>query len=225
MTSSKSTWRFRLRLSHIFFLIWGVIIMGCAAAPERRHPDYQTHLAPIRSVLCLAPEFGVFNVSGFNHIRQEAQSRSAGEQIKTAVTRTLSEKGFAVTLAEEHTLNHPEVRSLTALFRAVNRSIQLHTYGPQIYPGKQAAFDYSLGPIKNLLDANGADALVLAIGRQTISQTASRTWLSIALVEPHGKIIWYALNGTTEDLQALNADHAKTLVSEALSGLSEGASS
>lgn len=224
-TSIKSTWHFRLRMSHVFFLSWCVIIMGCATAPERRLPDYETHLAQIRTVLCLAPEFGVFNPSGFTQIRQEAQSGSAGEHISTAVTQTLSEKGFAVTVADEHTLNQPEVRSLTALFRAVNRSIQLHSYGPQIYPSKQALFDYSLGPIKNLLDANGADALILAIGGQTISQTAPKTWLSIALVESRGQIIWYALHGTTEDLKALNADHAKTLVTEALAGLSRGASS
>jgi hypothetical protein len=148
----------------------------------------------------------------------------ASEQINTAVVRTLSEKGFAVTTADEHTTNHPEVRSLMALFRSVNRSIQLHTYGPQLYPIKQVSFDYSLGSVKDLLDANGADALVMTIGRQTISQTAPRAWLAIAMIEPHGRIIWYSLNGAKEDLHLLNAHNARALVAESLVPLDGGAS-
>lgn len=35
------------------------------------------------------------------------------------------------------------------------RGIQLHTYGPQLYPTKKASFDGALGPLYNLLDASG----------------------------------------------------------------------
>lgn len=224
IASLKCTWKNRIKIFHILIIGLCLLPLGCTTAPERRHPNYQSHLSQIRSVLCIAPEFSVFNTSGFNLIRQEAQSRSAAEQLNTAVVRTLSEKGFTVTTADEHTLNHSEVRSLMALFRVVNRSIQLHTYGPQLYPTKQTSFDYSLGSVNDLLDANGADALVLAVGRQTISQTAPRAWLSIAMVEPQGRIIWYSLNGAKEDLQLLNAQNAKALVTDALVNLGGGAS-
>ena len=220
MASLKRNRRFSTRI----YLVLGLCLMaaGCATPPERRHPDYQAYLPHVRTVLCIAPEFGVFTASDAGLVRQDKQSQAAGEQITTAVARDLIEKGFKVVRADAQTLHQPDVLSLRALFRAVNHSIQLHTYGPQIYPHKQAIFDYSLGSVADLLHAHGADALVLINGQQTASRAGANTWLSAAMVAPQGQILWYSAYGDKAALELSDAYHAGDVVAKALAGLRGG---
>lgn len=184
MTITKKVVKQSMR--HLSIVMVCLAAIGCALASERRHPDHRAYLPHIRDVLCVFPEITVFTEKNSSLIRQDMQSRTASLQIRQALAQTLSAKGYDITVADGRIMDQPDVRSLVALFRSVNRSIQLHTYGPQIFPSKQDYFDYALGSVSDLLDAVGADALVLAIGQQTASQTDPKTWVSIAMVEPPG---------------------------------------
>jgi hypothetical protein len=134
---------------------------------------------------------------------QDPQSRSAQITAQASIVQNLQARHFTVQTADARMMNTPEMLSVISLYRAVNRSIQLHTFGPQIYPSKLSAFDYRLGSVTDILKPGFADGLVLALGHQTASGEPTQNWLSIAVVEPEGRIIWYGLHGDHQkfDLQ------------------------
>ena len=117
-----------------------------------------------------------------------------------------------VQTADAKMMQLPEIRSVTSLFRSVNRCIQLHTFGPQIYPAKLSAFDYQMGPVADILKANKADGLVLALGHQLSSKRHIKNWLSIAVVEPEGSIIWYCMQGDHQNSNLQSPEGATALV-------------
>ena len=196
-----------------------LIAMGCALTAERKHPDYLAYMPQVRSVLCVRPEINIIAEKNYKLLWQDVQSRSASDQIHSAIAKTLSEKGYLVTNADDELMGDPDVRSIVALFRSVNRSIQLHTYGPQIFPAKQTYFDYSVGSVVDLLATKGIDALVLCLGRQTASSSNTKTWISIAIIEPQGRILWYAMDGAKEKLNLQNSDATQALVDRTLASL------
>jgi hypothetical protein len=77
-------------------------------------------------------------------------------------------------------------------------------------------FEYEVGPVDDILTRFEADALVLVAGHQTLSSQRSKTWISIAVVEPSGKIIWYGMHGAESDLGLQTPSSALSLVSETL---------
>ncbi|MGD9366821.1 MAG: hypothetical protein PVH87_14060 [Desulfobacteraceae bacterium] len=191
-----------MRLKTTMFLMiisiaLSLFISGCAVSPDRYHPDYAAHRAVMRRILILPPEIDLFeNIPGGHFVRQEAQSRDAGLEAQKALVRALSAHAFDVRIAGRHLLRSDDVIELRALFRNVNRAIQLHAYGPQLYPGRSRQIDYGVGSVSDLLESGNADALLLITGRQTASGHSPGTWISAAVVEPTGKIIWYGVQGT-----------------------------
>ena len=194
--------------------------MGCASSPMRRHPDFPVLWPEIHRILCILPEISIVSEEVSGDIVLDQESERASEETGNLIAQTLSSKGFTVTVADSATMQTPEVQSMVDLFRVVNRSIQLHTYGPQPFKTKQAAFEYAIGPVSELLGANRADALVLAIGRQTGTQT----WLSIAIADLQGRLLWYALGEADERLKIDDPDQAQRLVDKTLLSLAGSSS-
>ncbi len=212
-------------------VIMGLLLVGCAYTPERYHPNYADYGRNIRSVLLMPPEIKIFaEMADGSLFWQAAGSQAARKHVQHAMVQALAAKNIAVKVADSEFMDRPEARRVQILFRAVNRSIQLHTYGPQIFPAKQKSFDYGLGSVTDLLatgpidSADSVDALVLAIGHQTISANRPKTWISIAVIEPGGHIIWYCMQGAKQDLALIDSKGALTLVHRTLQHLPGGAS-
>lgn len=190
----------RPKATMIFMIIsiaLSLLISGCAVSPDRYHPDYAAHRAVMRRILILPPEIDLFeSMPGGHFVRQETQSRDAGLKAQNTLVQALSAHAFDVRIADQHLLRSDDVIQLRALYRNVNRAIQLHAYGPQLYPGRSRQIDYSVGSVSDLLESGNADALLLITGRQIASGHSPGTWISAAVVEPTGKIIWYGVQGT-----------------------------
>jgi hypothetical protein len=198
-------------------LIAGILLTGCNYTSERYHPDYLEYRKQIRRVLVLHPEIGIFEeLDDGSMIWQINKSRDAQAAAFDAVSNVLADKDYLVRPAGSETMNNAEIRSVQTLFRSVNRSIQLHTYGPQLYPAKLRDFEYEVGPVGDILTRFEADALVLVVGHQTLSSQRPKTWISISVVEPGGKIIWYGMQGATADLDLQTPASALSLVNETL---------
>lgn len=198
-------------------LITGILLAGCNYTSERYHPDYLEYRKQIRRVLVLDPEISIFEeLDDGSMIWQMDKSRNAQAAAFMAVSNVLTDKNYLVRPAASETINNVEIRSVQTLFRSVNRSIQLHTYGPQLYPSKLRVFDYEVGSVDDILTQFDADALVLVVGHQTLSSQRPKTWISIAVVEPGGKIIWYGMQGAKADLDLQTPTGALFLVNEAL---------
>jgi hypothetical protein len=192
------------RIVLMVFLI-GHLISGCTYTSERLHPQFPSYRQSMGVMLVLVPEIGIFEqMPDGSRLFQDVQSQEAQRTAQQSIARQLQKRHFTVQTADAHMMQLPEIHDVTSIFRSVNRSIQLHTYGPQIYPAKLSAFDYAIGPVAEILKANKADGLVLALGHQSSFNRHLKNWLSIAVVEPEGGIVWYCMQGDPQhsDLQA-----------------------
>ncbi|HSO18929.1 MAG TPA: hypothetical protein VLT88_05710 [Desulfosarcina sp.] len=195
-------------------ILAGIVAMGCSAAIQRMHPQFAAYRQPLGVMLVLSPDIDIFEkMSDGSRIYREVLSQRARDTAQAEIVRQLQDRHFGVRTLEAGAIATVDVQSITALYRSVNRSIQLHTIGPQIFPAKKSAFDYRVGSVADMLRAYDADGMILALGHQTGIGRPDRNWLSIAVVEPQGRIIWYGIYGnhkrfdiqTPADMQALVA--------------------
>lgn len=187
-----------MKTVYLLPIILALLTINCSLSPNRYHPEYADHRPTIARILILPPEIDLFSVGPDGKLMlQDTQSQRASDFTQKAMIQTLSDQGFVARPASDRLLKTKEAVNLRLLYRNVNRAIQLHAYGPQVLPAKTKNFDYALGSVSNLLDASGADALLLVLGRQITSSDQSRCWISMAVVEPTGKIVWYGVRGKT----------------------------
>ncbi len=194
--------------SHRVFLatiLAGFILTGCTVATQRLHPRFKDYRQPMGAMLVLTPEIGIFEkMPDGSRIYRDTLSHNARDAAQQAIAGQLHDRHFKVITVDAEALATDEMKAIASLFRSVNRSIQLHTIGPQIFPAKQSMFEYRMGSVAELLNTHGADGLVLALGHQTGLDRPDRNWFSIAVVEPQGRIIWYGIYGDHErfDIQS-----------------------
>lgn len=210
----------KIRLVHltsILVFITVSAVMGCGFTPDRFHPEYAHFRSSMRHFLLFPPEVGCYEEMADGRILWQAESsRLAGDYLSQAVLEAMGNHALAVEPIDLKGPDTAELLEIQALYRNVNRSIQLHTFGPQEFVSKKQIFDYSLGPIQGLLSKNNADALVLVLGHQTVSAHNPKTWLSIAIVEPRGRVAWYSLQGGREDFSLVSPEQATDLVRSTL---------
>jgi hypothetical protein len=203
-------------------ILFGLLISGCSYAPERLNPQLSTDRQPMGVMLVLVPEIGILEqMPGGGQLVQDIQSHEAQRIAQRSIVAQLRKRHFRVQAADARIMQQPEIKSITSLFRSVNRSIQLHTFGPQIFPAKLKAFEYNLGPVSDTLKANGADGLILALGHQTGTDQPAKNWLSIAVVEPEGRIIWYGVQGGHLKYDLQKAESVKALVANTMANFWE----
>ena len=178
------------------YMLFSLLALGCAHSPDRFHPDYASHRVTIQRVLVLPPEIQLLTQIDTNRpVSQARHNEDVSRRTQSTLAQALAASALDVCFADPRTLRTKEMESLQALYRNVNRAIQLHAYGPQLFDDKSRNFDYAVGSVAPLLDRMQADALMLTMGRQTVSRSSARTWVSVAVVEPSGRIIWYGLQG------------------------------
>ncbi len=200
----------------------GLYVTGCTYTSERLHPQFPGYRQTMGVMLVLVPEIRIFEqMPDGSRLFHDIQSQDARSIAQQSIVRQLEARHFTVQTADTRMMQSSELLSVTSLFRSVNRSIQLHTFGPQLYPSKLSAFEYNLGPVTEILKVNRADGLVLAIGHQTTSGQPTKNWLSIAVVEPEGRIIWYGLQGDHQKFNLQTSDGLTALVTTTLANFWE----
>lgn len=198
-------------------ILTGLLISGCAYPTERYHPQFHKYRQPMGVLLVLVPEIGIYEqMPDGSRLIRDIQSKQARQLVQQAIDKNLLQRDFLVQNADARMMQRTEIQSITSLFRSVNRSIQLHTFGPQIYPAKLNAFEYDLGPVADTLKACKADGMILALGHQTGSPQPVKNWLSIAVVEPGGRIIWYSVQGDHQKYNLLNPEDLTALVGDTM---------
>lgn len=196
-----------------------LLINGCGYTSVARHPRYPDYVRNIHTVMLLAADVDVYQQMGDGSMlwRKDA-SQTARKQLLGAVGQSLSAKRLHVRIADARIAQHPETQSILTLYRAVHRSIQL-------FPSKRESFDYELGSIAALLKEASADALVLVMEHRTVGWSQVKTAVSIALVKPGGRIIWYnAGTDTSADSEFQPARQMQRLVDGVLKSFSGGVS-
>lgn len=173
-------------------------------------------------MLVLVPEINIVEqMPDGSQLFHDIQSQEAQRRAQDSIVRQLQKRRFTVQTADTRMMESPEISEIRSLFRSVNRSIQLHTLGPQPYPTKLNTFEYSLGPVTEILAAKGAEGLVLALGHQIAVDQPTRNWISIAVVEPEGRIIWYGIHGDHHRFDLKTRQGVTALVSYTMANLWE----
>ena len=199
--------------SILMVMLIGLCVYGCTNPSARLHPQFTNFRQPMAVMLVALPEIRILEqMPDGSRLFNAEKSRQAQHEAQKAIIQQLKARHFTVRSADAEIMQQLESSGVTSLFRSVNRSIQLHTYGPQIFSEKIAAFDYNLGSVADLLNANGADGLVLAMGHQTDSKKHTENWLSLAVVEPEGRIIWYGLQSNPQQANPQNKKRMSALV-------------
>jgi hypothetical protein len=199
-------------------------LIGCATSTDRCHPDFTLRIQPIKTLCLLPPEAIVYEELPDGRLKRRSdRSDAAGLSVQQALVTELTARDFRVlTYPPGPTHRTAELQEVLSLYRAVNKSIQLHTFGPEVFTAKQNQFEYSVGPLKTLLQQNGADAFVFVRILYRFSVQQSRSFVSLGLADTTGTILWYGANGSRE-VAGIEDPHKTTLlVKKVLMNFPEG---
>lgn len=203
--------------SLLVLLVLGLSLSGCTAAIERRHPQYSRYRHGMQKILVLVPEISIYEqLQDGSRLFDQELSHEARRFAQQAMVRQLQNRHYSVLPLDADSMSTRDIQSVLSLFRSVNRSIQLHTIGPQLFPAKRASFEYHVGTVADILQSYDADGLMLAIGHQTGRARPTKNWLSIAVVEPEGRIIWYGFQGDHERFNVQNDEGVQILVASTM---------
>lgn len=195
---------------------------GCSLGPCRVNPEWKTQARTIRALLVVPAEVRIYQVlpGEMMQLRRD-WSETGRKNLDRAVLEGFRNRNYRVKLLKAEGDIRRKMRQILPLFRAVNKSIQLHTYGPQIFPDKLTHFDYSLGSLKGLLEKLHCDAMVFARGHGEISTGPGKTYISLALADSSGTILWYCVKGSRKNHDLRNPGSTQELVDALLSDLPE----
>ena len=206
-----------VRFAWILSIALGLATLSCAYTPDRFHPDYQQFRRTAHHFLLMPAEVGLYTETADGKMLWQAEKSSKAEKnIGQAVLDAMEAHALDVEPVDLKGPDSSELIEIKTLFRNVNRSIQLHAFGPQEFATKRRLFDYSIGSIRELLQKSQADALILVLGHQIVSSHAPKTWLSIAVVEPNGQVAWYGMQGGREAVSLETPIQAADLVRSTL---------
>lgn len=210
-----------------FLVVLSLLFLAFSCAPKayRAHPELEVRSTGINNPGFVAPDIKIYELTagGVRELRDD-WSIKAEENVRRATTEGLTEKAAEIkTLTIDKDIEE-EMDDIRALYRAVSSSIQLHTYGPHVFPEKKKHFEYSIGSVERILRKFGSDALIFVYGFDEESTTGRKalhaagiiagaftgvvvtpryaiTSVSVALVEESGTILWYCNSKGGYDLR------------------------
>ena len=176
------------------FLLLLLVLSGCA--PKKVHTDYSARAAKIRALGIIAPDIEFDDVH-FGGVREKRYdwSDQANRNIIEALTRKLSARGFAVKAIPRDGEYRQTVEEIDGLFSSIVWSFRRYASaeGKTQFPHKVASFEYSIGPVGDLLDAFHVDALivVVGIGQERSLFITGGAVVAMTLVDRTGELLWF----------------------------------
>ena len=102
-------------------------------------------------MLVVSPEIRILEqMPDGSRLFNAEKSQQAQQEAQAAIIRQLKARHFNVRSADAEIMQQIDYSGVTSLFRSVNRSIQLHTYGPQLFPEKIAAYPVGIRCVKDI---------------------------------------------------------------------------
>ena len=218
------------------------MVFGCAAlAPYRTHAEFESRSKDVKTAGLLSPDIKVYELTagGMRELKDDWCAKGR-ENVQGALIQCLSETPLKIKPIIVEKKFEEEMVDIYALYRAVNASILSHTYGNFTFPEKMKKFDYSIGSIREIAQAYGAEALIFVYGTDEISTGGRRavqalgvlagavtrvvlvpspgiTVLSVAVVDPSGTILWYSFKQNEGNYDLRSPESAADFVREVLS--------
>ena len=228
-----------------FFLVPAV---GFAADQEtfRTPPDFLQRMKKVKTIGILKPEVKIFEITsgGVKELRPEWCDEAFG-LVKGGVTAEFQRFGYELKAVEPGADSEGEVREMLALHEAVVMGILGHAYdGPGLFPAKKTNFDYTVGPIDNIVRPADADALLVVRGVDEVSTSGrkamqtlgilagaavgiittpnmGRTFLFVTLIDRSGDLLWFNVQGGAGGYNLREPESVSKLVAKSLAGFQE----
>jgi len=183
-----------LRIAVIIFL--SAILFGCAK-PKMIRDDYDQRASGIRSIGVLAPKLAYFDLTfGGAAEKSDEWSEQTSQNVVAAIKDVLSARGFEVKMIAREGGQKENLEEIADLFDIIAFSYRNHVLAAREidkFPHKVASFDYSVGPIDDVLDAYHVDALLLVEGSGSGNSSFVRgsSVLLVTLIDRTGALLWY----------------------------------
>lgn len=196
-----------------------LVLSGCAeTSAARTNANFHKEVRRIAATVVVPVDITVYEEqAGCAAQVKDQWCDVAKKNLLEALVKGLKKKRYAVTVAEAEKSGNPELREIQNLYRAVNKSIQLHTYGPQLFPGKVSRFEYSVGSTERFLREARADAIMLISGLERIKPDGNKSYVSLGVAGPSGDIIWYDMGSSKGEHDLRDPEGAEMLVYSVLS--------
>lgn len=199
-----------------------LMLHGCSSPAYRAHPEFEVRARKFNTLALMPSDVRAYEVSGLGLMEHRDDWCAASkENIVNALKEGLKEKHFEIKVVTVNEEEKEEVEEIQALYRAVNKSIQLHTYGPQLFPEKEKNFKYSLGSVEKILQRSGSDSLVFVSGFDHVSKGMGAAFVSVAVVDSSGSVIWYCAKGIRGERGLRDPVSASALVQNILASFPE----
>ncbi len=192
---------------------------GCITAAYRAHPEFESRVVKIKTLTLLPPTVEVYELSpsGLPELRDDWSLRGK-KNLEEALLDKFMKKQYRIqTLLGDRGVR-AELAEIQALYSQVNKSVQLHSYGPQVFPEKVTQFEYGIGSIQRVVEACGTDSLVFVTGFDQVSRHDPKTYVSIAIADSSGTILWYCVKGSRGSHELTDPSSTAMLVDDILSG-------
>ncbi|HWE24362.1 MAG TPA: hypothetical protein VG496_10540 [Myxococcales bacterium] len=203
------------------------LLAACTKTTEstsRARPDLGELLPRIHSAALVSIEVTEYEVAvgGVPQLKED-WSAGARQAIADALATELRSRQIELRVVDRDPAMQEEINDLRALSEAINASLA--------FPS--GSFDYSLGPVRGLVDRYRVDALVFVWGRARLPTGGQRLLaalhgkggedvgqLAMTIVDSSGDVVWFnhrALVGSNADLR--QPDNAAELVHAIVSDL------
>jgi len=204
-------------------------------------PDFALRMKNVRTIAMFRPDIKIFEISsgGVKELRQEWGEEGRGK-MQAAFVEQFRQFGYDLKILDPAQDNSAELRETLLLYDDVVASVLRHAYGgPNQFPAKKTNFDYTVGPIDNILLPAGADALLLIRGTDEISTSGrkamqtlailagaaagvavtpnmGRTAVIVGLLDRSGDVLWFNIRGGSGGYNLMDAESVSKLVSQSL---------
>jgi hypothetical protein len=197
---------------------------GCVPADHRAHPQFESRVRKIKALTLVPPTVEVYELSpsGLPELRDD-WSVLGKKNLEKALVEKFGEKQYSIYPPRGDSAVRKELAEIQALYAQVNKSVQFHSYGPQAFPEKVTQFEYGIGYIQNLVDACGTDSLVFVTAFDQVSPHTPKTYVSIAVADSSGDILWYCVKGSKGGYELIDPHSTALLVEEILSSFPKSA--
>jgi hypothetical protein len=198
---------------------------GCISSPYRAHPQFESRVAKIEALTLVPPAVEVYELfpSGLSELRDD-WSALGRKNLEEALVEKFGKKLYSLrTLRADSEVSRTdselrkELEEIKALYTQVNKSVQLHSYGPQVFPEKVTHFEYGMGSVQRVVEAHGTDSLIFVTGFDQVSAQDPKTYVSIAVTDSWGTILWYCVKGSKGGYALKDPFSTAMLVEEILS--------
>ncbi len=194
-----------------------LMVFGCAPQAYRIHPEFEKRAQDSNTLGLLLCDVKAYEITGLGVVElRKGWCTTGKENLVSALVENLRKKNYEIRpLAKDKEIDE-EITEIEAVYGAVSKSIQLHTYGPQLFPEKKKNFEYSLGSVEGILQKYSTDSLEFVRGLDHVLKGKEEAFISVAFVDSSGTILWYCEKGIRGEGGLRDPESASKLVENVL---------